>query len=86
MRALSRRLLRTETTTVVWFFERAGTFIRCETRDVADMPGSYELVITDGNGERVERFDDSESLARRQEDLQFALGGAGWQGPFGRFL
>lgn len=71
---------------MVWFFERAGTFIRCETRDVADRPGCYELVITDGSGERVERFEDSESLARRQEDLQFALGGAGWQGPFGRFL
>jgi hypothetical protein len=70
---------------MVWFYERHGTFIRCETRDAAG--GGYELVIIQPDGqERVERFADSASLELRQNELQSTLAHDGWQGPFGRTI
>jgi hypothetical protein len=72
---------------VVWFYERGGAYIRCETRDVLERPGLYELVIIDATGnERVERFASSESLLQRQHELESTLQHDGWQGPFGRFF
>jgi hypothetical protein len=72
---------------VVWFYERSGAYIRCETRDVQDRPALYELVIIDATGnEQVERFANSESLLRRQHELESTLQHDGWQGPFGRFF
>lgn len=68
---------------MVWFFERQGSFIRCETRGD---PG-FELVILDPDGtERVEQFADSQSLDARQRELQSTLEHDGWQGPFGRTI
>jgi hypothetical protein len=70
---------------MVWFYERHGTFIRCETRDAAD--GGFELVIINPDGtENVERFEDSASLTRRQEQLGAKLADDGWTGPFGRTI
>ena len=71
---------------MVWFYERHGTFIRCETRDA--LPGTgFELIIIQPDGrEVVERFDDSASLERRQQELQTNLSHDGWQGPFGRTI
>lgn len=71
---------------MVWFYERQGTFIRCETRDAAPGTG-FELIIIQPDGrEIVERFDDSASLERRQQELQTNLSHDGWQGPFGRTI
>ena len=71
---------------MVWFYERHGTFIRCETRD-ADRGSGFELVILDPDGsERIERFTDSSTLERRQHELQATLTHDGWQGPFGRTI
>ena len=71
---------------MVWFYERQGTFIRCETRDAATGKG-FELLIVQPDGqERVERFEDSSSLERRQHELQATLAHDGWQGPFGRTI
>lgn len=71
---------------MVWFYERQGTFIRCETRD-ADNRSGFELVILQPDGsESVERFEDSASLERRQNELQANLSHDGWQGPFGRTI
>ena len=54
---------------MVWFYERQGSFIRCETRNAA-AGGGFELVIIQPDGsERVEHFDDSATLARRQAEL-----------------
>lgn len=71
---------------MVWFYERHGTFIRCETRESA--PGSgFELLIVQPDGtERVEHFADSQSLDARQRELQATLEHDGWQGPFGRTI
>jgi len=70
---------------MVWFFERQGDFIRCETRD-ADRD-AFELVIVHPDGtERVERFDDSATLQRRQQELELTLSHDGWAGPFGRTI
>jgi len=70
---------------MIWFFEKKGQYVRCETRKATD--GSYELVITNADGtERVERFEDSASLAKRQVDLEHALSEEGWTGPHGRVM
>ena len=70
---------------MVWFYERHGTYIRCETRETPD--GAFELVQTSPDGtETVERFEDSGSLTRRQQQLESYLTTDGWTGPFGRTI
>ena len=70
---------------MVWFFERQGRYVRCETRKTSD--GAFELVMTDAEGtERVERFDDSGALARRQVAVERELAADGWTGPHGRVM
>jgi hypothetical protein len=70
---------------MIWFFERKGQYVRCETRKATD--GAYELVITDADGaERVERFQESASLAKRQVELEHTLTAEGWTGPHGRVM
>ena len=72
---------------MVWFYERNGSFLRFETRDAANGPPIYELVIVRPDGsESIERFADSESMVQRQLELESALTSVGWQGPYGRFL
>lgn len=70
---------------MVWFFERNGEYLRCETRQAGD--GGFELVITEpGGAERVERFDDSAAMARRQVELERGFALDGWAGPYGRVV
>ena len=71
---------------MVWFYERQGAFIRCETR-TAPTGAGFELVISQPDGsEVVEHFDDSATLARRQTELESTLTHDGWAGPFGRTI
>ena len=68
---------------MIWFFERRGQYVRCETRKTPE--GTYELVVTSDDGtERVERFDDSTVLAKRQVEIEQELATDGWTGPHGR--
>jgi hypothetical protein len=68
---------------MIWFFERRGKYVRCETRKTPD--GAYELVVTGEDGaERIERFDDSSALAKRQVEIEHGLASEGWTGPHGR--
>ena len=70
---------------MVWFFERHGTYIRCETRDA--IAGGYELLVIDADGiENIERFEDSAALTRRQRELDSHLAHDGRTGPFGRTI
>ena len=65
----------------VWF-EKGGKFLRCETRDLPD--GRYQLCITDLDGtERVETFEDSGTLNKRQIDFERELTQSGFTGPHG---
>lgn len=71
---------------MVWFYERQGAFIRCEAR-TADNGIGFELVVVQPDGtERIEWFDDSATLARRQLELESSLASDGWTGPFGRTI
>lgn len=71
---------------MVWFYERQGAFIRCETR-TSETGAGFELVVFNPDGsERVEHFDDSATLARRQSELESTLSHDGWNGPFGRTI
>jgi hypothetical protein len=70
---------------MIWFFERKGEYVRCETRKAAD--GTYELVITNADGtEQIERFNDSSALAKRQVEIERGLTAEGWTGPHGRVM
>ncbi len=71
---------------MVWFYERQGNFIRCETRTAAVGTGFELAVIQPDGSEHVEHFDDSATLARRQTELQDTLTHDGWTGPFGRTI
>ncbi|MDP1570545.1 MAG: hypothetical protein Q8L86_11120 [Vicinamibacterales bacterium] len=71
---------------MVWFYERQGAFIRCEARPAPDGSG-YELEVTHPDGtERLERFEDSESLMRRQHEIETTFSTEGWTGPHGRII
>ena len=68
-----------------WWFERGGTYTRCEVVQLA--AGTYELRITDPDGvEGVEAFSDAAVLARRQQDVIENLTARGWSGPHGWVL
>ena len=65
-----------------WWFERGGQFLRYESRETRE--GVFELRVTSPEGvERLETFEDSESLARRQLALEEDLVAQGWNGPHG---
>ena len=64
-----------------WWFEQAGRYVRCEIRFV---PDGYAFVVTGPDGvERVEEFNDSQELSKRQVALERELAGKGWNGPHG---
>jgi len=64
------------------WFERRGAYLRCEVSPVS--AGGFELRVLDQHGtERVERFDDSEMLLKRQVAVIDELLEAGWEGPHG---
>ena len=71
---------------MVWFYEKHGAFIRCETRTAADGVGFELLVIRPDGSEHVEYFDNSDALVKRQSELQSSLNHDGWMGPFGRTI
>ena len=69
---------------MVYFFERGGSFIRCEVHHARD---HYELVIVCSDGtESVERYADADSVHSRQVAVQARLIKGGWSGPHGRSI
>jgi hypothetical protein len=67
---------------VFWWFERTGQYLRYEARQGAD--GSYELRVINPDGtERIETFEDSNGLSRRQQAFERELADKGWNGPHG---
>jgi hypothetical protein len=71
---------------VIWFYERRGTYVRCETREGTDGAAPLELVILKDGVEVIERFADSRLMLQRQHEFEQALQNDGWQGPFGRVI
>jgi hypothetical protein len=70
---------------VFWWFERGGSYLRCETLEMAS--GGYELRIVGPDGtERIERFTDARELTRRQHDVIDEVTRDGWTGPHGWHL
>jgi hypothetical protein len=69
---------------MVFFFEKQGQFIRCESRP-AETGHGYELAIFYPDGrEAIEHFDDTVELNQRQMQLESELSTGGWFGPHGR--
>lgn len=65
-----------------WWFERTGQYLRYESRQQPH--GGYELRVINPDGtERVERFEDSSDLSRRQQAFERELVDDGWNGPHG---
>jgi hypothetical protein len=64
-----------------YWFERGGTYIRCEVRETG---GEYELRISRPDGtESVEHFVEPSGLHGRQVVLERRLIDEGWNGPHG---
>jgi hypothetical protein len=71
---------------MVFFFERQGQFIRCESRP-AESGSGYELMVVYPDGrEEIEHFDDPIELNHRQMQLEAQLTSGGWFGPHGRVI
>jgi hypothetical protein len=71
---------------VIWFYERQGTQVRCEIRQMIE-GDRFALVVTLPDGtERVEVFETSGALNRRSSELERMLRAKGWSGPFARDL
>ena len=71
---------------MIWFFERAGSHLRCEVRTHIE-GDRYELVITGPDGvEKLESFTTSHELNRRAQALGAVWEKEGWNGPHMRFL
>lgn len=65
-----------------WWFERSGQYMRYEVRETTG--GGYELrIISPDGSERVETFERSEDLNKRQQDFEQELARDGWNGPHG---
>lgn len=65
-----------------WWFEKTGEYLRYEARPRPG--GGYELRVINPDGtERVEIFDDSNGLSRRQQAFERELASDGWNGPHG---
>ena len=64
---------------MLWTFSRDQRHVSCEIR--LSLSGSgYELVVRHPNGsERLERFDDANTLNRRALELQGHLLSQGWE-------
>jgi len=64
-----------------WFFERESERLRYEIR--REMAGeAFELVVTVGDTERVERFESATEILVRSEQDWKGLIGSGWR-PLG---
>ncbi len=71
---------------MIWFFERAGSHLRCEVRTHIE-GDRYQLVITGPDGvEKLEAFTNSHELNRRAQALGAEWEKEGWTGPHTRFL
>ena len=68
-----------------WWFERGGHYLRCEAQQMAT--GGYELrIVTPDGAERIEHFEDSNELEKRQHAVIDEVTREGWTGPHGWVL
>jgi hypothetical protein len=66
---------------MMWIFERQGEQMRCEIRRDGEGAG-YEIIVTNPDGsQRMERFDETDTLIKRTLDLQLELLESGWRQP-----
>lgn len=67
---------------MIFFFERAGRFTRCEVHPRAN--GSAELVITQPDGTSTVEILGNSDVTPRMNELRSSLLRTGWWGPLGR--
>ena len=65
---------------MIWFFERAESRLQFEVRTDPEGPG-FELVITEGGLQTIERYADRTALTDRVSDLETSLKAGGWAPP-----
>lgn len=66
---------------MIWFFERETETLRYEIR--REMTGhNFEVVITEGAGERREKVTSPTELLERSQQMWTGLMGSGWR-PLG---
>lgn len=68
---------------MIFFFEQAGRYTRCELLPLPD--GGSELIVTAPEGSQtVEILAGSADVTRRIAELRESMLRAGWWGPVGR--
>ncbi len=65
-----------------WWFQRNGQYLRYEARPAPDRGFEFCIIEADGT-ERIERFNDSGELAKRQLEFERQIVKEGWSGPHG---
>jgi hypothetical protein len=68
---------------VIFFYEQAGRYTRCEVHPRAD-GRSAELIVTNPDGAATIEVLSGSDVTRRVTELQVTLLQAGWWGPLGR--
>lgn len=66
---------------MIWFFERECERLRYEIRREMTGP-AFEMVITEGGREQVQKVESAADLLERSQDLCAGLLGEGWR-PLG---
>jgi hypothetical protein len=68
---------------MIFFFEQAGRYTRCELLPLPD--GAAELIVTPPDGRQtIELLTGSADVTRRMSELRESMARAGWWGPVGR--
>jgi hypothetical protein len=68
---------------VIFFYEQAGLYMRCEVHPRAD-GASAELIVTQPDGAATVEILSGSEVTNRVTELQTMWVQAGWWGPIGR--
>jgi hypothetical protein len=63
---------------MIYFFQKGGVTLTCETRLNPNGPG-YELVVNENGGERIEPFETLEGMLTREHELLLGWRAQGWR-------
>jgi hypothetical protein len=83
---LQRREMRTDTVTVLYFYEKEEALLQCEVRNTA-VPGTFAIVLTEPDGRvRTHYVTGSNDAHRLWLEIEQQLRATGWSGPVGQAL
>ena len=83
---LQRTLTRTETFTVLYFYEKQEELLQCEVKNTG-VAGTFAIVLTEPDGRvRTHYVSGSNDAHRLWLEIEQQLRATGWSGPVGQTL